>query len=66
MQSFTVDVTEAASIMKVHVKTVLDMIASGILPAARIGKSYVLIRKDVEDHVLNEIIKQTAARMRAA
>lgn len=60
----TVDVPGAAALMKVHPETVLDKIASGELPAAKLGRSYVLRTKDVLDRIDAEIVRQTAARMR--
>lgn len=61
----TVDVLGAAALMKVHPQTVLDMIARGELPAAQIGRSYVLLTSDVLRYVEEAIVRQTAARMRA-
>lgn len=59
----TVDIEGAANLMKVHPKTVLDLIRAGALRAARIGRAYVLLEQDVLAHVESEIIKQTAVRM---
>ncbi len=61
----TVDIHGAAELMKVHPKTVLDLIGDGALPAARVGRAYVLMTKDVMSHIEQQIIAQTAARMRA-
>lgn len=61
----TVDVTGAATLMKVHPQTVLDKIASGELRAGKLGRSYVLLTKDVLSHIEETIIRETAARMRA-
>jgi excisionase family DNA binding protein len=60
----TVDITGAADILKVHTKTVLDLINQGALPAARVGRAYVLLTKDVLNHVEQQVMRQTAARMR--
>ncbi|MGJ7506855.1 helix-turn-helix domain-containing protein [Variovorax sp. GT1P44] len=60
----TVDLVGAADLMKVHPKTVQDLISAGALPAGRIGRSYVLLTKDVMAHIERVIIEQTAARMR--
>ncbi len=62
--SATVDVIGAADLMKVHTKTVLDLINNGVLPAARVGRAYVLMTKDVLAHIEQQIIAQTAERMR--
>lgn len=61
----TVDIRGAAALMMVHPQTVLDMIARGELPAAQIGRSYVLLTSDVLRFVEEAIVRQTAARMRA-
>ena len=63
MTSATVDVHGAAELLKVHPKTVLDLISAGALPAARVGRAYVMMTKDVLDHIQNQIIHQTAKRM---
>lgn len=65
MSSLTVDINGAADMMKVHPKTVLDLISGGVLPAARVGRAYVLLSKDVMDHIQQQIVAQTAERMRA-
>ena len=52
--------------MKVHPQTVLDKIATGELPAAKMGRSYVLMTKTVLDHIEAQIIKQMAARLGSA
>ena len=50
--------------MKVHPKTVQDLIKSGALPAGEIGKAYVMLTKDVLAHIETSIIQQTAQRMK--
>ena len=60
----TVDITQAAALMKVHTKTVLDKINSGELAAGKVGRAYVFMTKDVLALIEHEIISQTAARMR--
>ncbi|MFJ1260550.1 helix-turn-helix domain-containing protein [Cupriavidus sp. CuC1] len=59
----TVDINGAADLMKIHPKTVLVMINSGALPAARIRRAYVLMTKDVLDYIQQQIIHQTAERL---
>jgi len=59
----TVDVEQAAELMKVHPKTVKDLINSGALPAGKIGRAYVLMTKDVLNYIENMIVRQTAERM---
>jgi excisionase family DNA binding protein len=64
MSGSTVDIHDAAEILKCHYKTVLDLIEKGALPAAKVGKAWVMLTVDVHRHLENEIIRQTAARMR--
>jgi excisionase family DNA binding protein len=59
----TVDITQAAELMKVHPKTVLDKINSGELAAGKVGRAYVFMTKDVLALIEHEIISQTAKRM---
>ncbi|MDP9919824.1 excisionase family DNA binding protein [Variovorax boronicumulans] len=59
----TVDVCGAADLMKVHPKTVLDLICAGALPAGRVGRAYVLLTKDVLAHIERVIIRDTAHRV---
>lgn len=61
----TLNITSAAKMMQVHPQTVLDMIGAGVLPAARIGRAYVLLEKDIMAHIEAMIVRQTAQRMRA-
>lgn len=66
MSTITVDVPGAADLLKVHPKTVLDLISTGVLPAAKIGRSYVLMTKDVVGYIEAQLIKQMAERMGVA
>ncbi len=61
--SVTVDAREAAHMLKVHYETVLDLIAKGTLPAAKVGRTYVMMTQDVIDYVQKSIEQQTAERM---
>ena len=63
MTTITVNIHGAADLLKVHPKTVLDLIGSGTLPAAKIGRSYVLMTKDVVNYIEAQLVKQMAARM---
>lgn len=49
--------------LNVHTNTVAKLIDSGELPAAKIGRSYVLLYKDVMQYIENMIVRQTAERM---
>lgn len=60
----TCDLQEAADLLKVHPKTVQDLIRDGVLPAAKVGRSWVMMTKDVLAHLENTIVRQTAERMR--
>lgn len=60
----TLDINGAAELMKVHPQTVRDMINSGEIPAAKVGKAYVMMTRDILQHIENAIVKQTAERMR--
>lgn len=64
--SMTLDVDQAAEMMKIHPKTVKDLIASGAIPAAKIGRAYVMLTRDVLNHIDNMISQQTAQRMGAS
>ena len=59
----TVDLQGAADLMKVHPKTVLDKINAGELPAAKVGRAYVMMTSDVLAHIQQAIASQTAARL---
>lgn len=59
----TVDLDEAAWVMKVHPKTVQDYIKSGELAAGKVGRAYVMMTRDVLALVEKQIIDQTAARL---
>ena len=59
----TVDIHQAADILKMHYKSVLELIANGVIPAGRAGRAYVMMRSDVLAYVRNLIQKQTAQRM---
>lgn len=60
----TLKLIEAADVLKVHPKTVEDLIRYGVIPAAKIGRSWVMLSTDVLRYVEDEIIRQTAERMR--
>ncbi len=59
----TLDINAAGALMNVHPKTVLDMIGRGDLPAGKVGRAYVLLKRDVMAYIENLIIRQTAERM---
>jgi excisionase family DNA binding protein len=59
----SVDIHGAAALLHVHWQTVLDYIDKGILPAAKIGRAWVLLEKDVINYLATEVQKQTALRI---
>lgn len=52
--------------LNVHENTVFKLIETGTLPAAKIGRAYVLLCKDVMAYVENMVAQQTAQRMGGA
>ena len=58
----TLSAEEAAYRMKIHQETLMEYIRKGLLPAAKIGRAYVLLEKDVMDFIVQQIKKQTALR----
>lgn len=59
----TVDIHGAADLMKIHPKTVLDKINAGELPAAKVGRAYVMLTSDVIALIERAVQEQTAARL---
>lgn len=66
MQDSTLDIHRAGELMNVHPQTVLDLIGKGVIPAGKIGRTYVILKRDVMSHIENVIIRQTAERMGGA
>lgn len=64
-QSPTTDVVGAAELLKVHPKTILSLIDSGAIPAAKVGRAYAMLVRDVLSYLEQSIIAQTSERMRA-
>jgi excisionase family DNA binding protein len=62
----TIDIGGAADLLKIHRDSVLELIDAGALPAARIGRVYVLMTRDVLYYIRGQIDHQTAARLVAA
>lgn len=61
----TFSVTEAADFMKVHTCTVENLIKSCVIPAAKIGRAYVMLERDVLSYIEQQVIQQTSERMRS-
>jgi len=60
----TCDVKEAAELMKTHPETVKDLIGKGVIPAAKIGRAWVIKTSDVLAHIDREVARQYATLMR--
>jgi excisionase family DNA binding protein len=56
------NVIEAAEALKVHPKTVERLINEGIIPAAKVGRAWVMMTVHVMKYLEDQIIKQTAER----
>lgn len=61
----TCDVHRAAEIMNVHENTVYELIEACELPAAKLGRGWVILTQDVLRLVTEAIRLQTAARINA-
>lgn len=59
----TLDIPAASKLLCVHPNTFMKLIQSGDIPAAKIGRAYVMMEKDVLDYATKQIIKQTNERM---
>lgn len=59
----TLSIPEAAALMKIHPETVKVYIRRGILPAAKIGRAYVLLEDDVSAFIKKQIKNQTEDRI---
>ena len=59
----TVGLVGAAEILHVHPKTVEDLIRAGDIPAGKVGRSWVMMTRDVLAYAEKLIISQTAERL---
>jgi excisionase family DNA binding protein len=59
----TLTVPEAADLMNVHPNTVFKLIESGAIPAAKIGRAYVILTKDAMAYIEQLIVQQTNRRL---
>lgn len=62
MNMDTLDIDQAADFLKVHPNTVYRLIHDGSLPAARIGRAYVILKAHLLAYLDDQVIQQTAAR----
>ena len=58
----TLDIHAAADALKVHTNTILDLAGRGVLPGAKIGRSWVFREEDVESYLVRQIKEQSARR----
>ncbi len=58
----TCDLQQAAELMKVHPKTVEDLIRRGVLRAGKVGRSWVLMTADILEYLERLIVRQTIER----
>lgn len=59
----TCNITEAARLLKVHEETVAELIRQHKLPAAKIGRAWVMLERDVMDYIERQIQLQTSERL---
>lgn len=59
----SLDLKEAAEILKVHENTVMELVGNGMIPGAKIGRAWVFIDEDLFDYLRKEIVRQSAARV---
>lgn len=59
----TLSLTEAADRCHIHENTMMRLIATGAIPAAKIGRAWVMLAVDVDHYIEQQIIRQTAERM---
>lgn len=60
----TLDVAEAAALLRGESETVMQLARKGELPGTRIGKPWVFLHEDVLAFLKEQISKDTAARRR--
>lgn len=55
----TLDLDEAAALLKANAETVRQMAADGTLLGAQVGRAWVFLREDLLTYLRNEIRNQT-------
>ena len=58
----TLNLTEAAAVLKVHENRVMEWASTGIIPAAKLGRAWVFIDEDLIAFVKKQIKEQTSTR----
>lgn len=61
MSTVTLDATGLADKLKIHPDTAKDLLARGEIPAAKIGRAWVVRETDVMDYLERQIMEQTGA-----
>jgi len=59
----TYDAQETADYLKTDVTTIRALIDDGKLPAAKIGRAYVIREDDLDDYLMQKVREQTAERI---
>lgn len=59
----TLDLSEAAALLKVDAETARQLAANGTLYAAKIGRSWVFLRDDLIEYLRREVREQTRQRL---
>lgn len=59
----TCNIAGAARLLKVHEETVAEMIRECKIPAAKVGRAWVMLERDVLDYIEQQIRRQTAERL---
>lgn len=58
----TLDLSEAAALLKVDAETARQLAADGVLYGAKIGRSWVFLRDDLIEYLRQQTREQTATR----
>ncbi|WP_150584294.1 helix-turn-helix domain-containing protein [Pandoraea communis] len=62
----TLGLHECAALLKIHPNSATKLAKLGMIPGAKIGRSWVFHRKDVMSFLTTEVKRQTEERVRAA
>jgi len=63
MKTYTKE--EAAKYLKIGVTSLEDLIATGTIPAGKVGKKIILCEPDLDEYIMEIIQEQTAQRREA-
>lgn len=58
----SLNLTEAADLLKVHENRVMEWAAAGIIPGAKLGRAWVFIDDDLFAFLRRQITEQSATR----